>query len=99
MIITERRIAVPDVNAPRVSANAARAPIARPPIIVKGIIYLERIDSNTLGSFLNPGICKPEERIFFAWLDSSIPEVFTQNTAKTAERAMYARIWVNACKT
>ena len=33
---------------------------------LNGRIYLFNIDSKTLGSFLNPGICNPEDKIFFA---------------------------------
>ena len=78
--------AVPDVNAPKVSERAASIPIANPPIIVRGSMYLFKIDSKILWSFLNPGICKPEAIIFLAWLYSSIPEVLTQRTANNAEK-------------
>src|SRR3989344_6699840 len=86
IIITAKSMAVPEVRAPNKSATEENKPIAKPPIIVKGIIYLFKIASKTLGSFLKPGICNPEARIFFAWEDSSIPDVLTQNTANIAER-------------
>ena len=88
MIITARRIAVPDVSAPIRSAIAASAPIANPPMMVSGRMYLFNIDSKTLWSCRKPGIWRPEDMIFLAWLDSSIPDVFTQNTAKIAEKVM-----------
>ena len=75
------------MSVPRISATAESAPIARPPMIVSGIMYRLRIDSRTRGSFLNPDICKPDARIFFACVVSSMPEVFTQKTAKSAEKA------------
>ena len=38
-----RSIAVPETRAPRRSVTEARIPIATPPIIVKGIMYLSRM--------------------------------------------------------
>jgi len=79
---------VPPTSAPTTSANDANNPMARPPIIVKGITYLESIDSKILLSFLNPGICNPDFKILSACAEASIPDVFTQNTEKSAAKNM-----------
>ena len=86
IIIIAKRIAVPPTRAPRRSATEAQIPIAAPPIIVKGPTYLFRIDSNTLSSFLNPGILIPLDIIFPAWLLASIPDVVTQKYANKTEK-------------
>src|SRR3989344_6163507 len=100
MIITVKSIPVPLDNAPVKSANAARIPIANPPMTVNGIIYLLSICSKTLSSLLNPGICKPDAMIWFACDLASIPEVCTQNieniTAPIAIVNIYTSAWAKS---
>ena len=64
------------------SAIAAKNPTAKPPITVKGQIYLSSNLSSTRASLLKPGICSPDDIICFAWLEASMPDVWTQNHEK-----------------
>ena len=75
IIITASKMPVPELKVPVISANPDKKPMVRPPIMVSGHIYLFKSLSKTLSSFLNPGICNPEDIIFFAWLLASIPAV------------------------
>ena len=87
-------IAVPETKAPKRFVSEAKSPIAAPPIIVKGIIYLSKILSKILVSCLKPATCNPEAAIFSACARESIPEVFTQKTEKTEHKITNARTWI-----
>src|SRR3989344_819849 len=97
MIDTVKTMLVPFANAPVKSAKAASNPIAAPPTIVNGQIYLFRTISKTRSSLLNPGICNPEARICRAWLFASMLAVCTQKMLNTTAPITNAIVYTNAC--
>ena len=71
--MTVNKIPVPFDKAPSISAVAASKPTVIAPNTVKAGIYLFNNCSITLGSHLNPGICKPEAIMCFACDSAPIP--------------------------